>query len=908
MSNRQAHRLLLVVGAMGGVILVCLLVLLLYLSGYIRTYHPQYATLVSNNPQKLLAEADFLAYVGNWQKARPYFAKAEHLFAQRGDERDALYAKVSCLRANVEKGSYATADRYLSKLLKNPVVQNDPRLRLRCLTVKGIVDLNTNTIDAERDWAEALKVATSLHNLTWETRAKGWLGIVDYVNGNTSGAGAKVISAIAQATLHRDFRAQVDFLTFLSDGLTEDGMPREGMAAANQALARNRTIPDAPFPYHTYIAKVGAFAALRRYGEARALIASTLEHARKAGILGAEADLLREAGRLEEEADNDLMAKQYFDQTASVAAKAHLPRIVGDAMFRLAGLYRREGNLPRAEKCMAKGIVVVQEVEAPYMEPHYLAVEAELEAADGKYKQADALFSQAADLVDAMLVNVPTPTLESSLLGTMSKIYVEHFQLAVNALKDKDKAFQIVESTRGRAMADALHDHRHLRADAVKDTDPTAVEISNLQRNLLQQETPAERSRLLADLFEAEIRLAGAEDEHLQFEKRVLSNPVSLGDLERSLRPDEMVLEYVLADPHSYCFVITHYMTTIETLAGRTQMGGTIDRYLQKIKAKKSDHQDAKRLYTWLLQSCLAQQNRRRLIIIPDGKLNDIPFGALMDPARRYLAESHVVSIAPSGTVLYMLRHEVQPRPRYTFLGVGYAKRPSPGASSKGFPSELAGAVRGVFDLSNPTIGPIPYTGEEVKFAAAAMGHGSVVLLGKQATEEKLKTEPLDDFAILHFAVHDILNTQEPDRSALLFGDGPHSSADGLWQAREIRTLSLKADLVVLSSCDTGIGKIEGEEGVDSLVGAFLMAGSKNVVASLWPVNDRYTTTLMEKFYTHLAQRMDVATALDRAEMDILQDYGHETPPYYWAAFEIIGQAEGKISFPNGKSYEALKN
>jgi CHAT domain-containing protein len=160
----------------------------------------------------------------------------------------------------------------------------------------------------------------------------------------------------------------------------------------------------------------------------------------------------------------------------------------------------------------------------------------------------------------------------------------------------------------------------------------------------------------------------------------------------------------------------------------------------------------------------------------------------------------------------------------------------------------------------------------------------------------------------LHFAVHGILNTQDPDRSALLFGDGPHSKEDGLWQAREIRTLSLKADLVTLSACDTGIGKIEGEEGVDSLVGAFLMAGAKNVVASLWPASDRYTATLMEKFYAHLAQGGDETAALNRAELDILQQYGHQTAPYYWAAFEIIGEGGAKIKFPNGTANATLKN
>lgn len=298
---------------------------------------------------------------------------------------------------------------------------------------------------------------------------------------------------------------------------------------------------------------------------------------------------------------------------------------------------------------------------------------------------------------------------------------------------------------------------------------------------------------------------------------------------------------------------------------------------------------------------------QHRLTVIPDGNLNDVPFSALVDPAGRYVAETRVVSVAPSATVLYMLRNEVRPEGRYAFLGVGYTG-PAPGKTSHGVGTELADVVRGVFDLSNPHITPLAYAGEEVKDAAGEIGQPSVVLLGRNATEEKLKSEPLDDFEILHFAVHGVVNTHEPERSVLLFADGPHSTEDGLWQAREIRTLSLKANLVTLSACDTGIRKIEGEEGVDSLVGAFLMAGAQNVVASLWPTSDRYTATLMEKFYAHLAEGTGEAAALNQAELDILHEYGRQTPPYYWAAFVLIGAGKGQIRFQNGTFNATLKN
>lgn len=246
--------------------------------------------LTSRNPQKLLAQADYLASLDNWEAARLYFAKAGRLFTQRGDQADTLHARISCVEADVEKGSYSAAAQYLDRELQNPTVQDHPRLKLRRLTVKGIVDLNTNTVDAEHDWAEALQVAKSLGDTTWQDRATGWLGILAFVNGDGSDAGKKVFGALMQCAWHHDIGGEDVFLTYISDGLTQDGMASRGLTAANRAMALMKSNPDASYPYRAYIAKIGA---LGRYEEARALLADALRHARRDGIVGTET-----AGRL----------------------------------------------------------------------------------------------------------------------------------------------------------------------------------------------------------------------------------------------------------------------------------------------------------------------------------------------------------------------------------------------------------------------------------------------------------------------------------------------------------------------------------------------------------------------------------------------------------------------------------
>ena len=130
------------------------------------------------------------------------------------------------------------------------------------------------------------------------------------------------------------------------------------------------------------------------------------------------------------------------------------------------------------------------------------------------------------------------------------------------------------------------------------------------------------------------------------------------------------------------------------------------------------------------------------------------------------------------------------------------------------------------------------------------------LLLGTNATETAFKAEPLADFEIIHIAAHGIASAKFPDRAALVLGNDPKSVEDGLLQVREIRDLNLAADLVTLSACDTGVGALEGEEGIANLVRAFLFAGAKSVVASLWAASGVYTRNLMQHFYQYIFEAL----------------------------------------------------
>jgi CHAT domain-containing protein len=155
-----------------------------------------------------------------------------------------------------------------------------------------------------------------------------------------------------------------------------------------------------------------------------------------------------------------------------------------------------------------------------------------------------------------------------------------------------------------------------------------------------------------------------------------------------------------------------------------------------------------------------------------------------------------------------------------------------------------------------------------------------------------LKKQPLGQFRVLHFAVHGLVSTKFPDRSALVLYPDPAGNEDGYWQAREIARTQLNADLVTLSACDVGSGAVVGEEGVSNLVRPFLIAGARTVVANIWEANDDFSRGLMREFYSRLAAGVDKGRALQQAKLEMIRKYGEDaSPPRLWAGFIMVGES-----------------
>ena len=322
-------------------------------------------------------------------------------------------------------------------------------------------------------------------------------------------------------------------------------------------------------------------------------------------------------------------------------------------------------------------------------------------------------------------------------------------------------------------------------------------------------------------------------------------------------------------------------------------------KFLDETRAKSGDIVLAKQLYAALLGPLPEEASSERLIVVPDGILNLLPFDALHDSTGALLLETRTISYAPASTVLTVLRNRKESQElRHAFLGVGDVPYQDQGGVSAKIakPTEVRQRLlRGLSDAFGASLHDLPQTREEVVEVSKILGNDGVVLLGPNATETAFKSQPLAQFKIIHLAAHGFADTQFPERSGLVLGVDPNSHDDGLLQVREIIRLRFNADLVTLSACNTGVGKLQGEEGITNLVEAFLVSGAKAVVASLWSADDTYTLALMERFYTHIAEGQDKAGALRQAKLDVLAKYGRQVSPYYWGAFVLVGDGGSPI-------------
>ncbi|MBI2301369.1 MAG: CHAT domain-containing protein [Armatimonadetes bacterium] len=478
------------------------------------------------------------------------------------------------------------------------------------------------------------------------------------------------------------------------------------------------------------------------------------------------------------------------------------------------------------------------------------------------------------------------------------------------ALGDVPGAYGATERFRGRGLVEALAERGTDLSDAPPELLRRRDDLDNQRRiaytSLGRCQPGADDARI--EPLRAEIARLAVEQREFAAELHRASpkyaalaypEPLDLKAVQATLDPGTLLLTYVVHAQETFLFAISRASCKLHRIpleadelrqkvtAHRTRAAG--NRLRGEDPAPASAEPPAgtgQALYDLLLRPAKADINAsQRLLICPDDVLHTLPFATLATrqpgAAEHYLMEdrsSH--TIVSMGVYVEARKARNDAADRKPWLGFG---DPLYG------PGQTAQRGDDSYVRRGGGLGRLPGTRTEVEGIASLLGAGAVSRLDKDATETAARTAT-GTSRILHFACHGLLDNVDPFGSALALTADQDN--DGLLRAYEIlEHVRLKADLVVLSACETGLGEQTRFEGVVGLTRAFIYAGTPSVVVSLWSVPDESTTKLMTEFYRQLQAGKPKDEALRQAQLVLLHDKDHPewARPFYWAAFELVG-------------------
>ena len=474
------------------------------------------------------------------------------------------------------------------------------------------------------------------------------------------------------------------------------------------------------------------------------------------------------------------------------------------------------------------------------------------------------------------------------------------------------RIFDVVERARARAF---LENIRYANMDKAAGESP----LIRLRQQALSKNIHELNERLARpDLVEDEKALIDAELEHeedefirLSFEAKadrqaernnILEGVCSIEDIQRQVLDDKTVLlEYDLGEKRSSLLLVTTASAELFVIPGRAELERSLRAFLKILSDRSINSKDCYRASERIARELLPFAARdgfrgaKKLIVIPDGILHYLPFETLRvvsSGGSRFLVEDLALSYCPSASSLRTLKMIRNSRPREKdLLAVGgplYARRAS--RPSDTYPNEetVGNQYYGDRNIDFPSL---PFSREEVREVAKMFPMEKVqVLVGRAASEDAVKAIPLEEFRIIHLACHGLLDESHPFRSALVLSLSDERENDGFLQMREIYGLTTRADLVVLSACQTARGLLEQAEGPMGLARPFFFTGARSVVASLWTVNDKAGVLFMREFYRQLLAGRTASDALRLTKIKFLKTARGQ--PFYWASFILIGDSE----------------
>ncbi|MGH9938027.1 MAG: CHAT domain-containing tetratricopeptide repeat protein [Blastocatellia bacterium] len=706
-----------------------------------------------------------------------------------------------------------------------------------------------------------------------------------------------------------------------------------------------------------------------------------------------EAQTLLGIGKAFDEIDEKQKALAHYSQALSIFREAGGRRWEAVALHNLGALYDSTGDWRKACDLFSQSLTLWQAMGDRSGEATTRAYLARVERDRGGLNEARNQIEAALDIIEALRVKVADHNLRATYFASARQSYEFYIDLLMRMRRQRPSggfdaiALQASERARARSLLELLTE---AHADIRQGVDSALLERErDLRRNLnakalIQMRllrgkpTPEQAAAAANEVetftaayreIEAQIRVASP-----RYAALTQPQPLKLNEIQQQLLDEDTVLlEYTLGAERSYLWAVTPASisgfelpkrTEIETaarrvydlLTARNQSAPnetTAQRRLRLDQAEAQYPQAAAALSQMLIGPVAAQLGGKRLLIVADGALQYIPFGALPEPVAgarklavggasteaarktrdnqspsanyRPLIVDHEIVNLPSASTLAALRRELagrSPAPKLVAVladpvfelddsrvrqKTDKTTSPSisPTANPTGSPTDHSEAApTAESDLTRSAtetdainavrrLQRLLFSGEEAKAILSLAPAGDALkALDFAASRATAMSDDLSQYRIVHFSAHGLLNNLHPELSGIVLSlvDEHGKPQDGFLRLHDIYNLKLPAELIVLSVCQTALGKEIRGEGLVGLTRGFMYAGAARVVASLWKVDDRASAELMKNFYREILKRKQRPAAALRAAQVAMWRSSRWQSPYYWAAFTLQGE------------------
>jgi CHAT domain-containing protein/Flp pilus assembly protein TadD len=814
--------------------------------------------------------------LGNNESAITHFKKSLSIREKQGDKAGIALLMCSLGSVEVAQGNYKEAlEHYQTGIQIYQTLGNKAQMANALGTLGQIYDSQGNYRLALESYQKSLKLYEQTEQKTGVTHILNMIGNLHYAQGNSNVALDYLNKALRLEEESKDKRDIANTLVVLGDHYTREGDNEKALTYYQKSLTIAEEIQQRYLSSLLLNKIANVQAGMGNFEMAKTTLEQSLEISKQIDNKVAITGSLNSIGTIHYKQQNYVQAMDFAERSVVLA------KTVGERSV----LWESLSNLGKAQAALNEPDKAIRSFENAIQTIESLRVDV-AGAEEDKQRFFENKLTPYHLIVDLLL--------HKSGSEPAALAYAERAKSRV--------LLEVLQSGRiniaGALTSDELDQERTLNQKLISlNREVQKAKLDQKLNDSRQKELTAslDKARLDLEQFRTNIYAAHPELKIHRGESEVIT-PEALNKLLSD--PKEAFLEYVVTQEKTFLFVISKEEnkvsvdTNVFTInVKQNELASCISNFRNQMADRKPNFRaEAAALHNLLITPASEiLKTKHNLVIVPDDVLWELPFQALLSGKDRYLLEDYSLYYVPSLTVLNEMKKNRKQKQNSVAINLFAMGNPALGTKTRENVKEI---------FRNANLDPLPQAEKEVQELAKLYGiDQSAIYIGSNAREDRVKNEA-SKYHVLHFASHGLLNNATPLYSQILLAQNDAQQEDGLLEAWEILNLKLNADLVVLSACDTALGKIEKGEGMIGLTWALFVAGVPNTVVSQWTVDSSSTTELMIQFHKKLklllsdsTSRTPIPDALRAAALNLLKtdEYRH---PFYWAPFVVIGSGE----------------